>query len=126
MVRLSPSDAIFRGVLNFIDVKTHAQTKVGATLDIYHCDLRFEFEGNPLFYNYRDHTFTYDKSTGYKEITNVFWTALEEEAGPIYFISFTFQITRDTVISTYQVSGTVMGENVNADSKEDLKNWGLN
>jgi len=126
MLRLSPSNAIFQGVLNFTDVKTHTIIRVGATLDTYHSDLRFEYEGNPLFYNYSNQSFTYDKSTGYKEITNVFLQALQEEAGPVYFISFSFQITRDSVTSTFQVSGTMMGENVDASQKEDLKNLFLN
>jgi len=122
MLRLSPSDAIYRGVLSFTEVKTRSKTSVEATLDTYHQDLRFELDGNPLFYNYRTRKFTYDMISGYKEISNVFCQVLEEETGPVYYISFLFQISRDTIIFSYQVNGTLKGESVNARDRESIKN----
>ena len=105
MIRLSPSDAIYEGVIFFRNTLEDYQISVHGTLDIYHNDLRFEFENNVFFYSFSSNTFIYDTLDLPKRITEFKSRKLKEGTHQVIHLSFVFQIGLPGQSRVFQVEG---------------------
>ena len=106
MLRLSPGNSIYSGVLFFRDMVSNRRFRVSAAYDIYYQELIFAFQGNVFIYNLNQEDFTYSKSGSiFKSLTDIKVSEVKTKGECILDFSFDLMLYKGVKSRIYRVKG---------------------